>query len=54
MDPSADRGLVLNALPSCAERSFKKMMFLAKSNNGLAGPRIFFQGPTPTPKSVTI
>ena len=44
MDSSAGRCLVLNALPSCAKRSFKKMMFPAKSNNGLAKFRMFFLG----------
>ena len=54
MDPSAGRGLVLNALPSCAERSFKKMMSPTKNNKGLAVPGMFFRGPAPTPKTVTV
>ena len=49
MDPGAGRGLVLNALSSCVERSFKNMMSPTKSNKELAGLEMFFRGPTPRP-----
>ncbi|XP_057535470.1 uncharacterized protein LOC130813645 [Amaranthus tricolor] len=41
-------------LPRYAERSIEKMANPVKCNKGLAWPEIFFQGPTPTPKSVSI